>query len=398
MLKRSIAIADSAWASFNYVVLLGVKQIYDSLELLPDWMVNVDASLKDLNANIEYWSKRTNADLSAAFNPETPELWTGKVVEMMEKTSNTIDQMSSHQEKLKTNLGLTAAEVLKLGDNYKVVDGKIIEITESQKKAAYVMPEWAEGMKELWITTVKTKSEVDALAKVTEESLQNFADIGEVSSFEKLRRDLSESGIHMEVLADGSKSFTEEMIKAGDATEETKEELSKLEEHELRLQKDKYEHDLKMIEINTKEAHELIQKQVEWTAKVKIAEAEASAKKLQALAEMTSSSFEKVTETIGKMTEILGGQDYGSGAYKDIYSLIESQVSVQNKLTDAQTELVKANVDNIRIKNDLMKNQGLVIKVNVEGDTQGWLEGMLNELLNAIFIKAKGESFSCFGV
>lgn len=366
--ELGLAAWSSKWDVLYLSILKGIENIYKLIDYLPK--IDMADNLKEISEKIAEVGGR----IDQSFNIEAPKFWTDNVLKMMYETSDSISQLGVAQKKHTDEVKLSAEEVKKMSDFYMNVRDKLSGVEEATQRVSDATVKQLTHQDDYW----------GRLQTGTEE----------------IKKKLEGTEISVVRLSDGTLKFSNSMEKAGKAAEKTKEELSQIEKHELSLEKTKFEHDLKLIEIKTKENYEVVKKNIEWSAKLKIAEMEEGTKRLKVLAETTSESFQKVTETVGDMTALLAGVDTSAGfsKYRDILDIIEQQTDIQREFKDAQIELIKSQTEGTRLRNRLLEEQGLQIKVNIEGDTQGWLEGMLNSLLNAIFIKAQGESFSCFGV
>jgi len=371
ILIRGLSTADSVFSSFMYTALQGLKLLYEGFNLLPDWIGNFDKQIQDLEGRIGYWADRTNQDISRAFSSEVPQMWTEKVFKTIYDTSEVIaNQLVPAHKALSEETKLSAEEAKRYSDYYGTVRDKLSDMSQAVQEvsgASAFMGNAFEGIDE------------------------------EVLSMSIA---LNDTGINVEKLADGTLKYSAGMREAGKEVDKTKKKMSKLEKHELSLEKKQFEHDLKIVENKLKYTHEMGKAKLEWTAKIRIAEIEAGTKRLQVLAETTAASFKAVTENVGDLTAILAGVDTSGGfsKYWDIKDIIESQIEIQNEFTKVQTEMIRAQTDLALLQAKKISEEGLVVKVTMEGDTQGWLEGLLNSLLEEIFVRAQTESFSCFGV
>ena len=99
------------------------------------------------------------------------------------------------------------------------------------------------------------------------------------------------------------------------------------------------------------------------------------------------------------MFTALVGLDVGSTEWWKLEDLLRKQIEIQEKLAEAQIRLTNAQSEYMELLNDRMKKGEAVqqVFVSVEGDTEAWLQGLIEELFKEIMVKATSESFSCLG-
>jgi len=144
----------------------------------------------------------------------------------------------------------------------------------------------------------------------------------------------------------------------------------------------------------------LVKANLEWTAKIEIAQLEADAKKAVAAFETIGASVQATAEATASMFGGLIGalSEGGIGSYtRDrLFALVERQLAVQEGLAAAQVELTHEQSENMRLQNERIRrgDPAMQIQVSVEGDTEGWLAGLMESLFNEIMLKAASESFN----
>jgi len=132
-------------------------------------------------------------------------------------------------------------------------------------------------------------------------------------------------------------------------------------------------------------------------------------------------SANRIIGVMGEMTKSIGHVSEGTSsmfgdlatAYKDDISgldkwnledVLDAQVTQQQTLVDAQVKLASsegaraaAQTERILLENERIANGESVseISVSVEGDTEGWLRGLMEALFEEIMVKAQAEAFSC---
>lgn len=393
--KLGFAGMQTAWYTIEGAIKKGIKNIYLVLSTLPG--LDYSKEIAAINTELE----KVGRDIKAAWDIKAPQLWTDDVVKLMAKTSNSIDQMSTSQKGVTEEVKMTADQVRKLGENFEYVDGKVKEIKVEQKNASDIMPEWARGMEYVFEAAVKAGEAVkDAPIKELGGDLEKAG-----TEADKLETRLTDTGITVTRLADGTLHFSNNMGKAGTEVEKvskdidkTKESLSEMEKFELELEKKQFEHDLEMVELGVKNLHEEAMKLLELEAKLKVAQVEADAKKVVAAFEQIGESVQSAAKASADMFSSLAGMEGSPSEKWFLQDILEDQMEIQKDLADSQIKLTNAQAELIETQIEALKSEGLKINVNVQGDTEGWLSGLLSSLLDEIFIRAEAEGFQCFGV
>jgi len=135
---------------------------------------------------------------------------------------------------------------------------------------------------------------------------------------------------------------------------------------------------------------DLMKEQVEWKAKVDIAQAEASAKEVEAAFGSVDEGMKSTGDTITELTKSLGDQSSVLARWR-----IEDQIRNENRRRDAeigmQEDLIAAKVRSLDAQTERMKDtSGAVIEVNGSG-LAPHLEAFMFEILQAIQVRANAE-------
>lgn len=279
-----------------------------------------------------------------AFDTKPPELWTGKVIEASANASDAINKFGTEGEKAQE----------KVGD----------ATDESTEKTGLLGSEVAklkDGYEVVDGKIVKIKDSTEDLTAASGET-------------------------------------AEEVKKVAD-------ELSKVEELELKMEIEKFKSDLKIAEMEVENAHDFIMGKLEWEAKINVAEIEAAADVAVAEAGVMESAFASVSESIagisgglGAIAGIITGGDLWGAEKWAAWDMLEAQVQMQQDLVAAQTALLDAQTKAIKDREERKKEGLAEIQVEVLGDMEGWLRGLTQSLFDEIMVKAQAEAFSCFGV
>lgn len=349
------------YAAFQFNSALSAMKVvmFGLLDALP--FADMTKEIEKAKNAVKFWGEEADN----AFDTEAPKLMMATIAEASIKAQDAIREFGKKGkeavEKVTDEVALTSKQVRDLGTDFEVVKGKIVKLPEGAKKVTEEFSNWSEGAEYagLWIDKTKDKT-----------------------------KDLTAS--------------TKEVTKAAKETEKV---LSETAKHELALDSETFKSDLKIAEQRAKSASDLIQNQLEWEAKIDITEIEAAADIAVAEAGIMEAAFNSVADSIsaissgqGALTSLITDGDLWMSEKNTAWNLIKSQISMQQDLVDAQVDLLEAQKKNIEAKTESEKDGKADISVEVLGDTEGWLKGLMQSLFEEIMVKAQTEAFSCFGV
>lgn len=338
MVKLGWDTIESLAYGFNAAIADSIVVLLKLVNVLP--FVDMADQIKIAAEEAEKW-KQMAVD---AFDTEPPELWTGKVIEASAKATKAINKFGTE--------GVEAQE-------------KVGEATEKSIEKTGLLA-----------------SEVLALGDDYE-----YID-GKVVK-----------------IKESTEATTREVKYMGEAAKETKEQFSEIEKFEIKMELLKFKSGLKIAEQTAEAAASLIETQLEWTAKVDIAEIEAAADVAVAEAAVMESAFVSVSDSIagisgglGALTGLITSGDLDLGGTWKAWDMLQAQIDMQQDLVDAQVELLDAQKSLMEEKEAKLKEGLPEIGVEIIGDTEGWLRGLMQTLFEEIMVKAQAEAFSCFGV
>ena len=369
--KLGFGVIEFAWNSVKFSLLTGINNIYKMLDLLPDrFGFDYSKEIAETNKELDL----TKEKMANAFVLEPGRLWTDDVLKNMVKSSSAIYQMGQTSKK---SIEETAVSVTKLRDNWESVDASLVKIDGGIAK----IDEGSGKLVDNW------KYVGDSVKAVTDEA----------------------SGLEYQVtvLEDGTRKFTSGLKDAADGAKVVGTEIAKvgakltdIQKHTLGLETEQFKSDLRLVELETKQAGELIKTTLAWTAKLDIAQVQASAIKVKAIFESIGASVVAAAEATATMFSSLADIDSTMGSIDKgiLQDTMKEQMSVQRDLADTQIRLTNAQSTLLELQADSIRKDGMKIEVTIAGDTTGWLTGLMNSLLNEIFIKAESEGFQCFGV
>jgi len=136
---------------------------------------------------------------------------------------------------------------------------------------------------------------------------------------------------------------------------------------------------------------ETMQTAMEWTAKVNIAQAEASMEKFKYSVEATSSTIQSTTEGISNLFSTLGGNDLTTGQEWILEDAIKQQMDVQEKAAEDQGKLIQEQIKMMQAKRDAMEEGDGLIQIEAQG-LEPELEAFMWKILEKVQVRANEEA------
>ncbi|HEC66477.1 MAG TPA: phage tail tape measure protein, partial [bacterium] len=199
--ELSFAHMGMVWDIIHIAILKGVGNIYKALDLLPTKKFDFT---KEIAAN-ELKVAELTKNITTIFDVEPPKLWTGEVLKGMAKSGAAIDKMKFKQVEVAEEAGLTVKKISELGDEWEVVDGKVIKATGSVEELNLTEEEAKRLAKVLKEEYVKVSTEIKKVVDTTQEV--EVATMGIRASAEKWKISISEAAKLMNLTDDNVKSI-----------------------------------------------------------------------------------------------------------------------------------------------------------------------------------------------
>ena len=255
------------------------------------------------------------------------------------------------------------------------------------------------------IDSVEVEKQIAAINKTDRDALILPAKIDwdpDGTTFEKIGKSIE--GIWKQSFVDGEVLYTDFGVKIGESLEKgitkgakggvkaSKAALSlekaqlKLEEEKLKNVRSEVKYELKFDETKIKASADVIQKSIEWKAKVDIAEAEGAFKVLAEAAKNIGTEIDSTGKTMGGLVEsLIKTKDWGKES--TIEKLIKQENERRSAAFEANQELIE---QTIRLNKERLKayekGEGMVM-VKADG-LKPHLELILWEILEAIQVRA----------
>jgi hypothetical protein len=141
-----------------------------------------------------------------------------------------------------------------------------------------------------------------------------------------------------------------------------------------------------------KSAAESLQAAFEWDAKIEIANIEADAKRIEAIAGTISTAWESTGDVISAAFGILADPNLPLGDYLKIIRLIEQESSRRDELLKLQIKLTDAEIEHIKARTAALKSGKGIITISSEG-IEPELEMVLQKIIKLAQIQANEEGF-----
>jgi TP901 family phage tail tape measure protein len=133
---------------------------------------------------------------------------------------------------------------------------------------------------------------------------------------------------------------------------------------------------------------EIMQSQIEWEAKLEIAQVEAEAKKVEAAFTSLNTVFESSADVIGSMAEAM--PDVGPLAQLDLRKGIERELDLREEALEQQKKLINAEVALMEARSSRMSSDEPLITVNGDG-LQPELEAFMFKILETVQMQVAEE-------
>ncbi len=326
---------------------------------LNDW---IDEEFGSIGAKIyQYFNGDEIRALSESFAPAT-----GEIKKLQDETEE-LRKISQRYDEMNRTLGQTMGYTTEITEEQRIAINKnTAEMIEARQKTE----EFSGSQRE--VTTA-----IDELGKSVSGSGGALVEVS------KTTKELSDNNKALQLGYDEAtgkiNSFSGTIVKSGKAMEENAKQTEKAVEKSEEF----------FIEMEKIASNERI-KNVEAKISLDIAEVEANAKQVEAIANTISDTFESTGKTI---TDLFGGFDDASRLTQiSINEQIRKENEYREQSLNDQSKLTEAQIEYIRQKTRQLQNGDALIKVSADG-LQPHLEALLFSLLEGIQVRmnAQGE-------
>jgi len=147
---------------------------------------------------------------------------------------------------------------------------------------------------------------------------------------------------------------------------------------------------VKLDEAKIKAQSDVIQKSLEWKARLDIAQVEAASKRLEYTFKSIDNTITSTGETLSSMVKSYSDALGKGGNLSFIMDQIHAENYRRNVALDMQTQLTQAEIENIKARTESMQKGEALIQIDGSG-LAPHLEAFMFEILSAIQIRATAE-------
>ena len=286
---------------------------------------------------------------------------------------------------IKNELNLTDDNIKSIVSNYRLVGGEAVKVGTEIKggllPAQYEMIDGVKVVLNYWDDVQGSQKDIVGIQGEMVDGVKTYASYGDelFNSTKKVKDETKELAVVTGVLG---------------------KRLKGLSKNEITLETAKFKSELKIIEIDAKASHELVQTAMEYEGKIDLERIKADAVKVKAIFGGIADSVQAAADASASMfSSLMGGMtDLGTLDKWFMQDVLKDQMKVQSDLAGAQTKLVTAQANLLQAQVASITKDGVKVNVTIQGNTAGWLAGLTESLLTEIFMQAEVEGFQCFGV
>lgn len=402
---------EKGWAEMKRVAVLVMLEIAKAMNDLP---------LVDLQDTVDSLTKKyADAEESAkkAFDPEYIEMWSDDVAKAYYETAESIVAMENETNKLAKTSDETKKSIEDMSEAEKQAAlGTREYYKQAQEEAAKTAAAQGDlkGTTEAFLSVIESMDsaggmktlaedtkEVDEYTKLVGKNLEvvdgKLVEVGlssEKAKEETEKLKLETAGI-VEGVKDGARSWTDYSIGVEDAKEKTvdlEKSMTEMSDREFSLYSEKFKSDLDLMRQQSEELNKVVLANIEWKAKLDIAEVQANAEVLKAAFESVGQSVESTAEAASSMLSDFAGFEGGMSDKWYMQRVIDDQMDLQREALEMQKGLTKAEVDLLKAKTDRIKDLSDEAMITVNGDgLKPHLEMIMWEIFEQIQIRATQE-------
>ncbi len=332
----------------------------------------------------------------------------GKAIDETGESMRNIEDISIGVDNDALNEGLSAAEIMALDAAAEINE----EMTPAEIKAVVdresienAVQETGEAIGEntagipLGVKTDLLSEEMRKAGILVQEKTKEIAEVTKIpletevddESMKKAERDFEmltvtlEDGSTVEIMVEPNKESIEK------AKDKIKKEVpaEKLLEIQTKLEIEQLKADAGIIETKIKETAGIMKENIEWKAKLDIAEVEANATKVVAAFDTIGRNLESTGALMGELFGLLSGELDSSSKWA-IMDQIEAENKIRQTQLELQIQLTEAEVAYMNAKTEAMDRGDSLITIDGAG-LQPHLESFMFEILKAVQVKANAE-------
>jgi len=377
---------EKGWADLQRIIILATLEIAKVMNDLP--FIDMEDSIKSLEASYAAAEKKAKE----AFDPEYVKYWSDDVAKAYYHAAESIEGMSAPIQAVKENtegVGEAASEMA-------------TEISAAGKSseellAAINAMDSSGGMEKL----AEDTKEVDAYTQLVGKNLvlvgDKLVESGQAAATaaQSIKAMGGDSKGIVEYVKDGARAWVDYGIgiqEAKDKTVDLSKSIEDMSDREFSLYTEKFKADLALIAQESKQTHDLVMSNLEWQAKLDIAEVEANAERVKAAFESIGQSVEATASATADMLGSFAGFEGGMSDKWYMQRIIEQQMDLQREALNMQKDLTEAEIALMKAKTDRIKSLSDEAMITVNGDgLKPHLEMIMWEIFEQIKVRATQE-------
>jgi len=271
----------------------------------------------------------------------------------------------------------------RLAESSQKTSDAIFGIESAQDNAKGSTDQYASAMSVATEMAAKYDRDIKGLSETLDESSKPRTIDLQVHADKKQIADTW--GMVTEILPDGSTLVTNIGLK----TDQDNLDATKKKVDEVAPEKKEAEIQLKMDMEKIKEQSQIVQKAIEWKAKVDIADIEAQAEKMKVIFTTLGDEFKASADVSISMANILKDMNSSSQSW-DVLKLMDREMSIRESLVESQKKMLEAQADEMKARTEMYRKGEGIIKIDGTG-LAPHLEALMFEILSAIQIRANQE-------
>lgn len=292
----------------------------------------------------------------------------------------------------------TAGSMLDLVNSVEQASAKTAEqkthMDGVKESAAEAAAKLAEGEKALWNDEVAAKAYLEMLKQTGEPLTESQKKLEEhVNQLEKAKT--ATNAMTYEIV-DGVKKWTQytvETQKAADSVLDLSKSVNDMSKNEFSLYSEKFKADLALVAQESKQTHEVVMANIEWKAKLDIAEVEANAKVMEKAFESVGKSVESTSAAATSMFDSLANFEGSTTDKWFLQDVLQDQMELQAQALETQKSLIDAQVKYLNARTEKLNSGTSMITVTGDG-LKPHLKAIMIDLFEAIKVDATEEGLT----
>jgi hypothetical protein len=344
--------------------------IAKALDSLP--FINLESQIESLEGKVVEWGLKA-AD---AFNPDYMKYWSDDVAKTYYNIAEGIVNLKDPAQAISNVTKATYENTYQMAENLKAAEKAML----ANADAAEVV----EGK------VISTEDRYKKNLALIEDMEKKTSDVGEeTAKVEQLWYKVGNEWKSITVTADETKESVESTSKA----------VKDMSDNEFKLHLEQFKADTEQAKYLAEFTHKEVMANIEWKAKLDIEEVIANKEVLKAAFESIGKAVEATAQAASSMFSDFANFEGSMGDKWFLQDILEEQMRLQAEAIESQKLLTEAEVAYLEAKTEALRDRDAdhTIEVQVMGETEPWLKGLMESLFKELILKARNEPFQIFG-